>query len=352
MAGRALLLCALCALCCAAGGGWAWDHLCAEDGKELLNFTGGQSWRFCPYNETFAATTKNKPAAAAGVSTAVGGNGQAAGSVGGDVGATVSVSDASDGNSRGTDVRGPQAAQPRPSPQVSPQPQSEEEVGRAQSTAEDASKEQREGETAAIAEGARGDQGAERAKQAPAHSPSTAEGEDAVVGGLTKERTVGKAATEASPPESAVQRSPVQRGNTPAVTAVAGEASEAAQDTAGGGGSNNSGSNSSSGPAVQPQPASSVAAIETGDAEQKEQLAVPTPKQETETSGERGGKTTQPAAGAAAQAATTTNSTSAAKAEPGDSDSDGSGTAASHSASPLALLLLLACAAAAAMLAA
>ncbi|RNE95271.1 mucin-associated surface protein (MASP) [Trypanosoma conorhini] len=47
MAGRALLVCALCVLCCAAGGGWAWDHLCDEDGKELLNVTGGQGWKFC-----------------------------------------------------------------------------------------------------------------------------------------------------------------------------------------------------------------------------------------------------------------------------------------------------------------
>ncbi|RNE95431.1 uncharacterized protein Tco025E_10022, partial [Trypanosoma conorhini] len=107
---------------------------------------------------------------------------------------------------------------------------------------------------------------------------------------------------------------------------------------------------SGSSPAVQPQPAGSVAAAEAGQPEQKEQPAVPTFLSQAEKSGERGGEAAQPAAGAAAQAANTTNSTSAAKAAP--SDSDGSSNAASHSASLLALLLLLACAAAAAMVAA
>ncbi|RNE98230.1 uncharacterized protein Tco025E_09266 [Trypanosoma conorhini] len=107
-----------------------------------------------------------------------------------------------------------------------------------------------------------------------------------------------------------------------------------------------------SSPAAQPQPASSVGTNEAGDAEQKEQPAVPTSQSQTETSGGGGGQATQPAAGAAAQAASTTNSTSAAKAVPGDSDGSSS-AAAAHSASPLVLLLLLlACAAAAVMLAA
>ncbi|RNE97049.1 mucin-associated surface protein (MASP), partial [Trypanosoma conorhini] len=246
MAGRALLVCVLCVLCCAAGGGWAWDHLCPADGKELLNVTVEDGWKFCDYNETFAATTKNKPAdtgasaatnnpagAGAGASTTVGGNGQAVGSAGGAVGGTVPVADVSDGDSRGTGVRGPPAAPPPPPPQVLSPPQTGKGVGRAQSTTEDASKEQKEGEATALAEGARANQPTESSKQSPAHSSPAAEGEDAVVGGPTQEGTVGKAAAEASPPESAVQQNAVQRDNTRASTAVAGETSEAAQDTAG-----------------------------------------------------------------------------------------------------------------------
>ncbi|RNE96298.1 uncharacterized protein Tco025E_10054 [Trypanosoma conorhini] len=251
------------------------------------------------------------------------------------------------GNSRGTGVVSPQAAPPPPPPQVLSSPQTGKGVGRAQSTTEDASKEQKEGEATALAEGARANQPTESSKQSPAHSSPAAEGEDAVVGGPTQEGTVGKAAAEASPPESAVQQNAVQRDNTRASTAVAGETSEAAQDTAGGGGSNNSGSNSGSGSAAQPQPASSVATTETGDAQQKE---LPTFQSQTEKSGGSKEQAAQPAAGVAAQAATTTNVMSAAKAVPGDSD--GSSTVAAHSASPVALLLLLACAAAAAVLAA
>ncbi|RNE95961.1 uncharacterized protein Tco025E_09855, partial [Trypanosoma conorhini] len=201
----------------------------------------------------------------------------------------------------------------------------------AQSTTEDASKEQKEGEATALAEGARANQPTESSKQSPAHSsPTAAEGVPAVVGGPTQEGTVGKAAAEASPPESAVQQNAVQRDNTRASTAVAGETSEAAQDTAGGGGSNNSGSNSGSGPAAQPQPESSVATTEAGDAQQKE---LPTFQSQTEKSGGSKEQAAQPAAGVAAQAATTTNVTSAAKAVPGDSD--GSSTVAAHSPSPL-----------------
>ncbi|RNE98255.1 uncharacterized protein Tco025E_09268 [Trypanosoma conorhini] len=143
MAGRALLVCVLCVLCCAAGGGWAWDHLCPADGKEQLNVTEDGGWKFCAYNETLAAATKQKRAAAAasastinpagagaGASTAVGGNGQAVGSAGGAVGGTVPVADVSDGNSRGTDVQGPSQRHLHPLLKCCPHLKPERELGR------------------------------------------------------------------------------------------------------------------------------------------------------------------------------------------------------------------------------
>ncbi|RNE98556.1 uncharacterized protein Tco025E_09413 [Trypanosoma conorhini] len=158
-----------------------------------------------------------------------------------------------------------------------------------------------------------------------------------VAGDQTGEPNEANAEVTAEP--DAARAAAKSEAKTPAARPPATSTDDTATTTGGDSGS----------PAAQPQPASSVAATVDGDAQQKEKLAVPTPKQETETSGERG-EAAQPAAGAAAQAAATTNSTSAAKAAPGDSDD--SSTATSHSASLFAVLLLLAYAAAAAVVAA
>ncbi|RNF03971.1 mucin-associated surface protein (MASP) [Trypanosoma conorhini] len=340
MAGRALLVYALCALCCAAGGGWAWPmEYCKDEHWTLLKAVKPEKCytellqEYCGRNTEFVARAMRNATEL-----------EKGGPCGAELRRQAAVGDDQGGGSRaGT---GHSAAAPS-QPGGATQRNAEESPVRAHG-AQEAGGPSTAVPGAAPTAGGGDHLSPESGGEQTALSSATAGGVPAV-DSPTQEGTVGNAAG-ASPPESAVQRSPVQRDNTPAATAVAGEASDAAQDTPGGGESNNLGSISDSSPAVQPQPASSVGTNEAGQREQ-EQPAVPTPKQETETSGERG-EATQPAAGTAAQAATTTttNSTSATKAVSGDSD--GSSTAAAHSASPLALLLLLACAAAAAVLAA
>ncbi|RNE98256.1 uncharacterized protein Tco025E_09269 [Trypanosoma conorhini] len=67
MAGRALLVCALCALCCAAGGARAWDmDYCTEENWEFLKaLNSGKNAtelldEYCRHNATFQAAIKNK----------------------------------------------------------------------------------------------------------------------------------------------------------------------------------------------------------------------------------------------------------------------------------------------------
>ncbi|RNE94803.1 hypothetical protein TraAM80_10582 [Trypanosoma rangeli] len=99
-----------------------------------------------------------------------------------------------------------------------------------------------------------------------------------------------------------------------------------------------------SSPAVQSRPSSPMTTNEAGQAEQNH-TEVSTSHEQPEASGGGDNQASKPAAGAAAQAVNSTTKTMVAPV-----DSDGS-TAASHCTSPLALLLL-ACAAAAAMAAA
>ncbi|RNE96372.1 uncharacterized protein Tco025E_09908, partial [Trypanosoma conorhini] len=74
MAGRALLLvCALCALCCAAGGGRAWDmDYCTEENWEFLKLLNSSKNatelldEYCRHNATFVAAIKHKLTATGG----------------------------------------------------------------------------------------------------------------------------------------------------------------------------------------------------------------------------------------------------------------------------------------------
>ncbi|RNE98054.1 uncharacterized protein Tco025E_09327, partial [Trypanosoma conorhini] len=73
MAGRALLVCALCVLCCAAGGGWAWHmDYCTEENwgfLKLLNSSKNSTELldvYCRHNTTFLAAIKNKLTATGG----------------------------------------------------------------------------------------------------------------------------------------------------------------------------------------------------------------------------------------------------------------------------------------------
>ncbi|RNF04734.1 uncharacterized protein Tco025E_08284 [Trypanosoma conorhini] len=350
MAGRALLLvCALCALCCAAGGGWAWHmDYCNETQWTYLKAVNSSKTytelldEFCGTKKEFVEKVRAEAEKEDGVVRSGHGGAGATGSApvsapGAAVGAVTPDQKVSE-NGEKLKQAPPPAESSRGSAEHSESQLPDGREGREEVSPQG-------GSTEASGKGTV-DAAAGSAKQSSARSTPTAGGEG-VVSGLTEGRPAGKAG-ETAPPESTVQRNPVQHDNTPAAEGTA----KTSRDTAGGEGSNNPGSDSGSGPAVQPQPqpGSSVAANEAGDAEQKEQSAVPTSKQEAETRGGGERQATQQAAGAAVQAVSTTNSTSATKAVTGDSD--GSSAAASHSTSPLALLLLLACAAAATMVAA
>ncbi|RNE97774.1 uncharacterized protein Tco025E_09365 [Trypanosoma conorhini] len=344
MAGRALLVCALCALCCAAGGGWAWPmDYCNETQWTYLKAVNSSKTyaelldEFCGTKKEFVEMVRAEAEEKDGALRSGHGGAGATGS------APVSAPGAAVGavtpDQKGSENGGKLKQAPPPAGS------SGDSAEHSESQLPDGREEvpPRGGSTGASGKGTV-DAPAGSAKQSSARSTPTAGGEG-VVGGLTEERTAGEAGATA-PPESAAQRSEAHHDKTPAAEGTA----KTSRDTAGGEGSNNFGSDSGSGPAAQPQTASSVAATEAGQREQ-EQPAVATPKQETEKSGGGEGQATQRAAGAAAQGGSTTSSTNAAKAAPGDSD--GGSTAASHSTSPLALLLpLFVSAAAAAMLAA
>ncbi|RNE95108.1 mucin-associated surface protein (MASP) [Trypanosoma conorhini] len=114
MAGRALLVCALCALCCAAGGGWAWDHLCDEDGRRLLNKTAKEVSPYCaslgaPKEGTKKTTLQNEQSSPPQMENGVvvGGQGEAAGRTDGAL--LPSPGPGGGGGATGPEEKGPQA---------------------------------------------------------------------------------------------------------------------------------------------------------------------------------------------------------------------------------------------------
>ncbi|RNE95759.1 uncharacterized protein Tco025E_09916 [Trypanosoma conorhini] len=379
MAGRALLVCALCVLCSAAGG-WAWDmDYCTEENWEFLKLLNSSKNSteildvYCKHNTTFVAAIKNKLTATGGsagtgipegigeekaptrpeeglqtneesssptikpggdVNPAGGSSEQPEDKAQGEKGATGPAAPSVGPGEAGSPAQVPTPPPPG-TPQRSPTPVAVGEKGQNPAT----------GDTPSAGGG-----GENKKAQ-----PATQEGRQGGGAGTPDGNTDAKSEVQAE----AAQRPPTAAGvpdaaPSPDATQQREEAPQREGEPGGGEAARAAGAIAESNAATTRNGGGAAGApggVTRGA--DRDNTANPSTEEEGKKDANAGlqgasdGTTAVAAGGAGATVAPATNAT---KAE--HDESDGSGTAASHSASPLALLLLLACAAAAAVLAA